>query len=126
MLTPYPMFLLVNTGNPVAIIAGIALSVVMLSAIYAVIAGFMTYAFPRHLRYSGISIAYQLCATIAGGTTPIIGTMIAQRFQGQWVPLALFFTILSTVSLIGIRGLARLQHGRRDSDSLQAESLGTL
>jgi hypothetical protein len=52
--------------------------------------------------------------------------MIAQRFQGQWVPLALFFTILSAVSLIGIRGLARLQHGRRAGDSLQAESLGTL
>jgi hypothetical protein len=86
----------------------------------------MTYAFPRHLRYSGISIAYQLCATIAGGTTPIIGTMIAQRFQGQWVPLALFFTVLSAVSLIGIRGLARHQNGRdsNENESIQAESVG--
>ena len=126
MLTPYPMFMLVNTGNPVAIIAGIAFSVVVLSAVYAVIAGFMTYAFPRHLRYSGISIAYQLCATIAGGTTPIIGTMIAQRFQGQWVPLALFFTVLSAVSLIGIRGLARFQNGRDSNESNPVEPVGAL
>ncbi|VWC95444.1 MFS transporter [Burkholderia lata] len=107
MLTPYPMFLLVQTQNPVAIVAGISFSVVTLSAIYAVIAGFMTPAFPTRVRYSGISIAYQLCAMVAGGTTPLIGTMLAQQFRGQWLPLAAFFTLLSFVSLVGIVGLGR-------------------
>ncbi|EUC18744.1 MFS transporter [Paraburkholderia hospita] len=107
MLTPYPMFLLVKTQNPFAIVAGISFSVVTLSAIYAVIAGFMTPAFPTRVRYSGISIAYQLCAMIAGGTTPMVGTMLAQRYQGEWFPLAVFFSLLSFVSLIGIVGLGR-------------------
>ncbi|RQR30042.1 MFS transporter [Burkholderia sp. Bp9143] len=107
MATPYPMFLLVQTQNPVAIVAGISFAVVTLSAIYAVIAGFMTPAFPTRVRYSGISIAYQLCAMIAGGTTPMIGTLLAQQFRGQWLPLAAFFTLLSFVSLVGIVGLGR-------------------
>ncbi|WP_321848149.1 MFS transporter [Burkholderia diffusa] len=107
MATPYPMFLLVQTQNPVAIVAGISFAVVTLSAIYAVIAGFMTPAFPTRVRYSGISIAYQLCAMIAGGTTPMIGTLLAQQFRGQWLPLAGFFTLLSFVSLVGIVGLGR-------------------
>jgi MFS family permease len=107
MLTPYPMFLLVNTRQPVAIVVGIALAVVTLSAVYAVIAGFMTPAFPTRVRYSGISIAYQMCATLAGGTTPLIGTFIAQKYQGEWLPLALFFTLLSAISLVGIVGLGR-------------------
>ncbi|EKS9916444.1 MHS family MFS transporter [Burkholderia multivorans] len=107
MVTPYPMFLLVQTQNPVAIVAGISFAVVTLSAIYAVIAGFMTPAFPTRVRYSGISIAYQLCAMIAGGTTPMIGTLLAQQFRGQWLPLAAFFTLLSFVSLVGIVGLGR-------------------
>ncbi|WP_321790571.1 MFS transporter [Burkholderia pyrrocinia] len=107
MATPYPMFLLVQTQNPVAIIAGISFAVVTLSAIYAVIAGFMTPAFPTRVRYSGISIAYQLCAMIAGGTTPMIGTLLAQQFRGQWLPLAGFFSLLSFVSLVGIVGLGR-------------------
>lgn len=111
MVTPYPMFLLVQTQNPVAIIAGISFAVVTLSAIYAVIAGFMTPAFPTRVRYSGISIAYQLCSMIAGGTTPMIGTLLAQKFHGQWLPLAAFFTLLSFVSLVGIVGLG--QHCRR-------------
>ncbi|KIX68973.1 MFS transporter [Burkholderia pseudomallei] len=107
MLTPYPMFVLVHTHDPVAIVAGIAFAVVALSAVYAVIAGFMSAAFPTRVRYSGISIAYQLCALVAGGTTPLVGTMIAQRYRGEWLPLALFFSLLAFVSLVGIVGLGR-------------------
>ncbi|WP_186260100.1 MFS transporter [Burkholderia gladioli] len=110
IFTPYPMFVLVNSQQPVLIVLGIALAVVVLSAVYAVIAGFMTRAFPTPLRYSGISIAYQLCATVAGGTTPLIGTMLAQHYRGQWLPLAMFFSLLSAVSLVGIVALARYQH----------------
>jgi len=74
-----------------------------------VIAGYMTQAFPVHLRYSGISIAYQLSCAVAGGTTPLIGTLLASKFSGQWLPLAVFFTLLSALSLIGVCGLARLR-----------------
>ncbi|MBF3543075.1 MFS transporter, partial [Burkholderia pseudomallei] len=52
-------------------------------------------------------IAYQLCALVAGGTTPLVGTMIAQRYRGEWLPLALFFSLLAFVSLVGIVGLGR-------------------
>ena len=118
MVTPYPMFLLVNTQQPVAIVVGISLAVVSLSAVYAVIAGFMTPAFPARVRYSGISIAYQLCAMIAGGTTPMIGTVLAQNYRGQWLPLAAFFTLLSFISLIGIVGLGRYRGKLGDAVSL--------
>jgi MFS family permease len=117
MLTPYPMFLLVSTQNPVAMVAGITLAVVTLSAVYAVIAGFMTPAFPTRVRYSGISIAYQLCTMIAGGTTPLIGTLLAERYKGEWLPLALFFTLLSAISLVGIVGLGRYRDGKRPEES---------
>lgn len=122
MLTPYPMFLLVSTQNPVAMVAGITLAVVTLSAVYAVIAGFMTPAFPTRVRYSGISIAYQVCTMIAGGTTPLIGTMLAERYKGEWLPLALFFTVLSAISLIGIIGLGRYRDGKQPE---QAAALAT-
>ena len=121
MLTPYPMFLLVKTQNAVAMVAGISVAVVILSAIYAVIAGFMAPAFPTKVRYSGISIAYQMCATIAGGTMPLIGTALAQKYKGEWLPLALLFTILSIVSLLGIVGLGRYRGRERERESLLPE-----
>ena len=109
MAMPYPMFLLVGTQNLVLMTLGIAMAVVTLSALYAVIAGYMAQAFPTHLRYSGISLAYQLICAIAGGTTPIIGTLLASQFAGQWLPLALFFSLLAGISLFGVCGLARLR-----------------
>jgi MFS family permease len=109
MLMPYPMFLLVGTQNIVLMTLGIAMAVVVLSGLYAVIAGYMAQAFPAHLRYSGISIAYQLICAIAGGSTPIVGTLLASHFAGQWMPLAIFFSLLAALSLIGVCGLARLR-----------------
>lgn len=117
MAAPYPMFTLVRTQSPILIVIGISLAVVTLSAVYAVIAGFMTSAFPTRVRYSGISIAYQLCVTIAGGTTPLIGTMVADRYKGEWLPLAVFFTILSAISLIGIVGLGRYRNSKRTDET---------
>ncbi|MBA4709685.1 MFS transporter [Aquitalea aquatica] len=109
VVLPYPMFLLVETGNILLMTVGIAMAVVTLSGLYAVIAGYMVEAFPVQLRYSGISLAYQLICALAGGTTPLIGTWLASRFAGQWWPLALFFSLLSLVSFVGVHGLARLR-----------------
>lgn len=109
MAVPYPMFMLVSTGNIVLMTVGIAIAVVTLSALYAVIAGYMAQAFPANLRYSGISIAYQLICAVAGGSTPIIGTLLASHYAGQWMPLAIFFSLLAGLSLIGVCGLARLR-----------------
>ncbi len=109
LVVPYPMFLLVGTQNLVLMTLGIAMAVVTLSGLYAVIAGYMAQAFPAHLRYSGISIAYQLICAIAGGSTPIIGTLLASRYAGQWLPLAIFFSLLAALSLFGVCGLARLR-----------------
>ncbi|PBO26638.1 MFS transporter, partial [Streptomyces albidoflavus] len=38
---------------------------------YAALAGMLASRFPAHLRYTGISLCYQLCGTLLGGTTPI-------------------------------------------------------
>ena len=87
MVVPYPMFLLVGTQNLVLMTLGIAMAVVTLSGLYAVIAGYMAQAFP----------------------TPIIGTLLASRYAGQWLPLAIFFSLLAALSLFGVCGLARLR-----------------
>lgn len=123
IFVPYPMFLLVGTKNIYLMTAGIALSVVLLSALYAVIAGHMAQAFPARVRYSGISLAYQLCSAFASGTTPIIGSLLASRYAGEWLPLAYFFSVLAVMSLVGLWGLSRLrsrQSGMTEQGSIPA------
>lgn len=112
MATPYPMFLLVQSGDRLSLIAGIALAVVCLASFYSVIAGFMTDVFPTHLRYSAISLSYHVCAAIAGGLTPLAATWLAHRYSGQWWPLALFFTGLAVLSLVCVMALDAMKSRR--------------
>ena len=107
MLSPYPMFLLVQTGRPVAIVIGVGFAVMCMSSSYAVMAGFMTSVFPVRVRYSAISLSYQLCAALAGGLTPLIGTVLVHQYAGQWWPLAAFYSVLAAITLVCISTLAR-------------------
>ncbi|WP_081803622.1 MFS transporter [Halotalea alkalilenta] len=125
ILTPYAMFSLVDVGSLLSITAGISLAVIFLGAYYAVIAGFVADIFPTAYRYTGISAAYQLSGALFGGLTPIVGTVLAQRFTGEWWPLALLFSAISLISLVAVLALgashgepatARCRHdvGKRD------------
>lgn len=111
ILSPYPMFILVSTGNPVAIVVGIAIAVMCMSGSYAVMAGLMTEAFDVGVRYSAISLSYQCCAALAGGLTPLIGAILAHSWPGRWWPLALFYSSLAAISLLCLRGLQRRKAG---------------
>ena len=121
MLSPYPMFMLVQGGTSGSLVAGIALAVVCMAGFYSVIAGFVSGVFPAHVRYSAISLAYQVCGAIAGGLTPLVGTWLAHRFAGQWWPLAVFYTCLAGISLLCIVALDARRAGRPAA----AEALGS-
>ncbi|GID57574.1 MFS transporter [Actinoplanes couchii] len=105
-----PMFLLVQTAQPGAILLGLVLSIITGSAYYAVLAGFLAAAFPPEVRYTGISVSYQLCSTLIGGTTPFIAQFIVNR-TGGWGGIAVFYVIILLVTVAGVVGLAA--HNRR-------------
>ncbi|GJD72517.1 MFS transporter [Methylobacterium goesingense] len=107
MLAPYPLFLLVDLGSVPALMLGLALNVVGSATFYAVIAGYVAGAFPTRVRYTAISVAYQVCGAVAGGLTPIIGTILAERFQGHWWPIAVFGTTLAAISFVCVTALGR-------------------
>ncbi|WP_447776833.1 MFS transporter [Pseudomonas chlororaphis] len=107
MASPYPMFVLVSSGRAPLIILGIALAVVCMASFYAVIAGYVSGMFETRVRYTAISLAYQVCGAVAGGLTPLIGTWLAHQFAGQWWPMALFYSLIATISLLCVLALSR-------------------
>ncbi|RBL65621.1 MFS transporter, partial [Pseudomonas sp. MWU13-2625] len=106
MASPYPMFVLVSSGQAPLMILGIALAVVCMASFYAVIAGYVSGMFATRVRYTAISLAYQVCGALAGGLTPLIGTWLAHRFSGQWWPMALFYSLIAAISLLCVLALA--------------------
>lgn len=99
IFSPYLMFLMVDTQNPTLMVVGISITVIFMAGYYSVVAGFLTTLFPVHLRYTAISVAYQFCGAIAGGLTPLIGTALAEMYSGSWIPLAIFYSFISLLTL---------------------------
>ncbi|WP_103513827.1 MFS transporter [Streptomyces sp. SM10] len=73
------MFVLISTGNYGLAMVGVAVATIPHCLYYAALAGMLASRFPAHLRYTGISLCYQLCGTLLGGTTPIIGQFLLNR-----------------------------------------------
>nr|WP_313038095.1 MFS transporter [Achromobacter ruhlandii] len=121
VFTPYAMFNLVDLGSLGAITLGIGVAVLFMGAYYAVIAGFVSDSFPTAIRYTGISMAYQLSGAIFGGLTPMLGTVLAENFKGQWWPLAVLFSVISLLSLVSVLllGACRQRHVQLQPEAQQ-------
>ncbi|WP_321794673.1 MFS transporter [Caballeronia sp. J97] len=119
ILLPYPMFILVGTKVFSLMVLGIGMTMVGLCTFYAVIAGYTASVFPARFRYVGISLAYQLGGATFGGLTPLLGTVLAQRYIGQWWPMAVFFSIIAAISMFSVVWLQAL-HRRREAGEASA------
>lgn len=73
------MFLLIRTESDALAMVGVAIATIPHCLYYAALAGMLASRFPAHVRYTGISLCYQLCGTILGGTTPIVGQFLLNQ-----------------------------------------------
>jgi len=126
-LAPYPMFLLVQLKTVPSIVAGVSLATLCASGFYAVIAGYASKVFPVEVRYSAISASYQLGGAIFGGFTPMIGVALSASYPGQWVPLAVFYSILAGLSFLGtlflaVTGVAQAESSAAKPQAVQAQA----
>ncbi|WP_186190426.1 MFS transporter [Burkholderia gladioli] len=97
-VVPFVMLPMVHAGTPLSITLGIGLATLAESGYYAVVAGFVSGMFAARIRYTAISISYQVCGALAGGLTPLVATVIAQNSTPQWWPLALQYTAAALLS----------------------------
>ncbi|MFI2410247.1 MFS transporter [Streptomyces sp. NPDC018947] len=102
-----PMFLMISTARPALVFCGIALGIVSGSGYYAVLAGFLARAFPSRVRYTGISLSYQLCSTLIGGTTPLVAQALLTSGGGSIWPVVAFYAVLLLATTACVAALAR-------------------
>ncbi|KND54923.1 Permease of the major facilitator superfamily [Candidatus Paraburkholderia kirkii] len=100
LLWAAPMMMLVLTRDVGNIAIGMLVAAVFTSAYYSVLAPCLPKIFPVDVRYTGISLSYQLCGAIFGGTTPLAGVWIAQTFGPHWAPLALMFAAIAGCTFV--------------------------
>ena len=82
-------FPMLGSGDSPLIILAIVIGLVLHSAMYGPQAAFITELFPTRIRYSGVSIAYQLTSIVAGSLAPIIALWLYTEYQSA-TPVAIY------------------------------------
>lgn len=95
----FVVFPMLNSAQPVIILAAIVLGLLAQSFMYTGQPSVMAEMFPTRMRYAGVSLGYQVTSIVAGSMAPIIATTLLSRF-GSWVPVAIYVALACCVTLV--------------------------
>jgi len=91
------MFGLLGSGDNVSIVLALVVGLVLHGAMYGPQAAFITELFPTRIRYSGVSLAYQLTSIVAGSLAPIIALSLYKEYDSA-TPVAIYVGVACLIS----------------------------
>ncbi|SEH61480.1 metabolite-proton symporter [Mycolicibacterium rutilum] len=92
-------FPMMNSGSYLLIMAAIILGLIIHALMYSPQPAIMAEMFPTRMRYSGVSLGYQVTSIVAGSLAPAIATWLLDRF-GSSVPIALYLAGAAAITLV--------------------------
>ncbi|SFR74590.1 Predicted arabinose efflux permease, MFS family [Agromyces sp. CF514] len=94
----FPLF---DTASPVLIVLAITVGLCFHALMYASQPAVMSEMFPTRMRYSGVSLGYQVTSIIAGSLAPIIAVALLQN-SGSWIPVAVYVAIACAITAVTV------------------------
>ena len=120
----FPMF---DTKDPFTIFLALLLGLIFHALMYAGQPAIMAEMFPTRMRYSGVSVGYQLTGIVAGSLAPIIATALLSEFQATW-PIGVYVVIAAVISAVALfftretRGISLASVDKLDDESRLARA----
>ena len=100
-LFAFPFFWLVDTGAPVLVWLAVLLGVnVGHNLMYGPQAALFAELFGTRVRYSGVSMVYQITGVFAGGLAPLIAVSLLTANDGDPALVALYVAAVSVIAII--------------------------
>ncbi|TVX82935.1 MHS family MFS transporter [Peribacillus simplex] len=102
-LFAFPYFWLLQQKSVLLLIVATVIGLgVIWAPITAVLGTMFSEIFDARIRYTGITLGYQIGAALAGGTAPLVATALLNRFNNSYVPVAIYIIFASLLSLAAI------------------------
>lgn len=96
-----PLFMLIDTGSAALITLAVATGIGMLTITYAVTGALLTELFPPELRYSGVSLGYNIAGALSG-FLPFIATWLTSLTgEVTSTPAVVILIIISLLTAAG-------------------------
>jgi MHS family shikimate/dehydroshikimate transporter-like MFS transporter len=98
----YPLFMVLDTRDPAAVIVGVAVIMNLTHAIgFGIGASWMPELFGTSVRYTGASLGCQVSAALSGGFAPIIATALLAWAGATW-PVSLYLVVLGCIAGVAV------------------------
>jgi metabolite-proton symporter len=97
----FAFFALLNTKNFALAAISVVVGLVLHGAMYGPQAAFLSELFGTTVRYSGVSIGYQLASIVAGGLAPIIAVALLATFQTGYA-VAVYVALAALVTVVAV------------------------
>lgn len=94
-------FPMMNSGNYVVVTAAVTIGLVFHALMYAPQPAIMAEMFPTRMRYSGVSLGYQVTSIVAGSLAPLIAVKLLDIY-GSSVPVAIYLAAACAVTLVAV------------------------
>jgi MHS family shikimate/dehydroshikimate transporter-like MFS transporter len=122
-LFAFPFFWLLNTETSVLIWLAIVLAnSVGVYSMFSPQAAYFAELFDTRVRYSGLALAREVSAPLAGGIAPFIATYLLSRTGTYW-PIALYMIVLALISLVALAFGPETYRRRMSEDEVMHESV---
>jgi len=117
----FPMF---DTLNPALIILAVTVGLCFHALMYAGQPAIMSEMFPTRMRYSGVSLGYQVTSILAGSMAPIIAAALLQQYN-TWVPVAIYIMVACAITVVAVVTLKETKGASlREVDAVDARKHG--
>lgn len=100
-LAAWPLFMLIDTGNIAAITVAISLGIGVLTISYSVTGALLSELFPARLRYTGVSLGYNLAGAITGFLPFIATALMGLQDEPSSTPAIAILAVISLITAAG-------------------------
>ena len=94
-------FPLMDTGNDWLIMLAIIFGLFIQSMTYSPYSALMTELFPTHIRYTALSLCYQVAPILAGSWAPLIALSLLKEYNSS-IPISIYLVGASVISIFCI------------------------
>lgn len=114
----FAFFYLVDTRSFALTAVAVSVGLVLHGAMYGPQAAFLSELFGTKVRYSGVSIGYQLASVFAGGLAPVIAVALLSATDTGYA-VAAYIAASSVLTIIAVAAYSETRTRRLDDDTLQ-------
>ncbi|GAA5134213.1 MFS transporter [Pseudonocardia adelaidensis] len=103
LLTAFPLFMLVDTRDTsliwIALVIGWGIAA---CGMYGPQAAFFAELYPTRVRYSGMSVVYQVGVLPSGAVAPLVGTALVAASGGASWPVAAYVAVIALITVVSL------------------------